>query len=66
VEVTIAILSGLVLSFVTFEIGNRVNGKNKVSEDTCKERREACNNLVCVKIDALHDKLDEIAASSKK
>jgi hypothetical protein len=65
-EVTIAILSGMVMCFVSFEVGNRLNGKNKVSEETCKERREACNNLICVKIDALHDKFEEYVASSKK
>lgn len=47
------VLVGLVLNVVSFEVGNRLAGKNKVSNDSCKERREACNALVCQKIDSL-------------
>ena len=62
-EIAITILSGLLLSAVTFEIGNRLTGKNKVSEETCKERRENCNNIVCIKIDALHEEIKEMKDS---
>lgn len=56
----ITILGGLLLAFFTFELGYRITGKNKVSADTCKERREACNALVCQKIDALHIEMVDI------
>ena len=56
----ITILGGLLLAFFTFELGYRITGKNKVSDDTCKERREACNALVCQKIDALHIEMVDI------
>lgn len=56
----ITVLGGLLLSFFTFELGYRIIGRNKVSDDICKERRGACNALVCQKIDALHAEMVDI------
>lgn len=60
------VLIGLFTNIVSFEIGNRLVGRNKVSDITCKERRESCNNLVCAKIDALHAEIMAYIGSGNK
>lgn len=62
---TIAILVGVITNFVSFEVGNRLMGRNKVSESSCIERRSNCSEKYCIQLDALHEKLDDLSLTVK-
>lgn len=62
---TIAVLVGIITNFVSFEVGNRLMGKNKVSEASCAERRGNCTEKFCIQLDAIHEKLDDLSLTVK-
>lgn len=60
------ILGSMVITFVGAMIGHYFGSKNKVSDNTCSERRSMCSQLLTDKInhlissvEKLEDKLDK-------
>lgn len=64
-DITSALLVGIITNLLSFEVGNRLTSRNKVSERTCEERRASCSEKVCIKLDALHERLDNFPSFNK-
>lgn len=56
-EVATTVLGGLVIAFFSAGATKVFTGKNKVNEKTCLERRESCEHLNTVRLDAIQEKL---------
>lgn len=54
------LLGGVVISVASGLLGARVGSWNKVSVDTCSERRLACNRIIENELKSLRDTLEKI------
>ena len=59
------ILGGTLLSVVTLVVGKTIGSNGRVKEDTCGERRVACNKLINAKLDSMDEKLDWVISELK-
>jgi len=59
------ITSGLLLTFVSGAVGKYIGGNNKMSEDHCEEKREACQMLITERIDNLAGKVEDLTKAVK-
>jgi len=63
VDPVTSVLGGLSISLVSLLAGKYIGGNGKVKENTCKERREACENLLLSKIEELGKAIDRIESA---
>ena len=59
-ETAVIILSGILITVIAGIIGKSMGTSNKVSEETCAERRDKYNDLILAKFKAVEDRLDLI------
>lgn len=60
------VLGGIVVAVTGMLVGRVLNGKNKVTDDQCKERHEACITNVCIKLDHLKEEQAEMRNDIKE
>jgi hypothetical protein len=54
------LLGSALIAFVAAAVGNFFGGRNKVTEESCKERRCAINDLASERFSHLTDALDRV------
>ena len=54
------VLGGICVAVVSGAAGKYIGSNGKVSDDHCKEKQEACQNLVIVKMKNIEDKVDNL------
>lgn len=62
---TTIMVSGALLAIVTGFIGRAIGSNGRVKENSCGERREACNKLISEKLHTMDEKLDSIVSVLK-
>ena len=57
------VLGGITIAVISGAVGKYLGNNDKIDDVKCKERREACSNLVLEKIDHLVSSVDDLKKS---
>jgi hypothetical protein len=64
-EITITILSGVILALLSAIGGHYIGAKNGVKNSVCGERRENCTKLIMEKLEHLKESIEDLCEQIK-